>query len=104
MLNQSVAMAPAIYPTTRLKWGNVLFPAVIEITDQEVICVKKYGFFKRKTSISIRNIASIHIRNSQFSSELLFKNHNGGPPLTILGVQKADARRIREKVERIMGL
>jgi len=97
-------MAPAIYRTTRFKRGNFLFPAVIEITDQEVVCVKKYGFFKRKTRISIKNIASIHVKNTRFSAEILFKNLNGGAPLTIIGIRRSDVRHIREKVEQALGV
>lgn len=97
-------MATAIFKTTRFKRGNFLFPALVEVTDQEVICVKRYGFFKWKTRISINNIASIHLKNFQFSSELLFKNRNGGASLTVMGVRKSDAHRIREMVERILGV
>lgn len=97
-------MAPAIFKTTRFRRGNFLFPAIIEVTDQEVVRVKKYGFIKWKSSIRIQNIASIHVRNSQFSSEMLFKNLNGGKSLTVIGVQKSDVHRIREMVEEIMGV
>jgi hypothetical protein len=104
MLNHSVAMASEKFKATRLSWASLLFPVRIEITDKQIICVKWHWLWRRKSTVNIDNIASIHIRNMRFTSEILFKNLNGGVPLKIVGMNKSDARRIRHLVEKALGV
>ena len=95
-------MVQTFFRTTRFKRGNFLFPAIIEISDNEVVRVKKYFFFKVRRRISIGEIGSLHIRNSQFSSELSFKDKSGGAMLAIIGIQKSEVHRIRQMLEKSM--
>lgn len=97
-------MVPAIFRTTRLKRGNFFFPAVIEVTDQELIYIKRQWFILRKSSIRIREIASIHVKNCRFSSEFLIKRVNGGAPFLMKGIRRSDSDRIRGLVEKILGV
>lgn len=77
---------------------------MIEITPTEVIRVKKYWFLTFRRRVAIRDIASIHIRNFQFSAEILFKDEHERHLMTLIGLYKPDAHRIREMVEKILGV
>jgi hypothetical protein len=97
-------MVPAQFRSTRLKWGYLFFPPTILVTEQEVIRSRRILFITRKSSIRIQDIASMHMKNHKFSSEILIKRLRGGPPMVLEAVRRPDAHRIRELVEKILGV
>ena len=97
-------MASEHFKATRLSWDNFLFPARIEIAAQEIILVEWHWLRRRKTTVDVKNITSIHIRNMRFTSEILFKNSRGVALLKVQDLRKSDARRIRHLVESALGV
>ena len=104
MVNHSVGMASEKFKATRLTRESLLFPARIEVTDNEIICEKWSWFWRRKSKVNNKDIASIHIRNMRFTSEILFKNRKGTVLLQVAGLNKPDARQIRHLLERSLGV
>ena len=84
--------------------GNHLFPTVIEVTDQAVICHKLSWFSKDEMSISITKVASVHIKTGIWWSDILIESSGGSDPLASHGHSKADAQRIRALVEAAQGI
>ena len=93
-------MDSEIFKASRWTRGNFLFPTVIEITDRAVIRHRRTLFSRDEISISIAKIASVHIQTGFFWSTVLVESSGGTDPLTSHGHKKADARRIRELLER----
>ena len=93
-------MDSEIFKASRWTRGNFLFPTVIEVTDRAVIRHRRTLFSKDEISISIAKIASVHIQTGFFWSTILIESSGGTDPLISRGHKKADARRIRELLER----
>jgi len=92
-------MPSETFKASRWTRGNFLFPTYIEVTDKAVIRRKRSWFNSDEMSISIRNVASVHIKTGMIWSEVLIESSGGSYPLTSHGHTKGDARRIRELVE-----
>ena len=92
-------MASEIFKASRWTRGNLLFPTYIEVTDKSVVRRKRSWFRLDEMSISIRNVASVHIKTGLIWSEILIESSGGSDPLASHGHTKSDARRIRDLVE-----
>ena len=68
-----------------------------------MIRIKKFWFLKFRKRISFSEIVSLHIRNFQFSSELVLKRNDGKAPLVLIGIQKNEVHLIRQLVEKKLG-
>ncbi len=84
--------------------GNRLFPTSIEVTERAVIRHKRSWFSNDEMSISISNVASVHIKIGMIWSDILIESTGGSDPVTSHGHTKDDARRIRELIESAQGL
>ncbi len=84
--------------------GNRLFPTSIEVTERAVIRHKRSWFSNDEMSISISNVASVHIKTGMIWSDILIESTGGSDPVTSHGHTKDDARRIRELIESAQGL
>jgi hypothetical protein len=87
------------FQASRWTRGNFLFPTVIEVTDRAVLRRKRSWFSMDEISISIRKVASVHIKTGMVWSEIVIESSGGSDPLTSNGHSKADARRIKELIE-----
>jgi hypothetical protein len=87
------------FKASRWTRGNFLFPTYIEVTDKAVIRRKRSWFNRDEMSISIRNVASVHIKTGLIWSEILIESSGGSDPLSSHGHTKGDAQRIRELIE-----
>ena len=92
-------MEQEYFKASRWTRGNHLFPTVIEVNDQAIVCHKRSWFSKDEISISITKVASVHIRTGVFWSDILIESTGGSDPFKSHGHRKADAQRIRELVE-----
>jgi hypothetical protein len=93
-------MDSEIFRASRWTSGNHLFPTVIEVSDWAVIRHKHSWFSKDEISISISKVASVHIKTGIIWSDILIESSGGTDPLASHGHTKADAKRIRELVEK----
>ena len=97
-------MDSEIFRASRWTSGNHLFPTIIEVTDQAVVRHKRSWFSKDEISISITKVSSVHIKTGIIWSDILIESSGGSDPLTSHGHTKADAQRIRARVENAQGI
>jgi hypothetical protein len=98
-LIHSFLMASETFKASRWTRGNFLFPTHIEVTDKAVIRHKRSWFSRDEMSMSIRNVASVHIKTGMIWSEILIESSGGSDPLASHGHTKSDAQRIRQMIE-----
>ncbi|HTR67142.1 MAG TPA: hypothetical protein VMH85_15290 [Terriglobales bacterium] len=86
---------------TASRWtrGNFFFPTRIVVTPQRVSRVKPRLFGSNEESISISQVASVHIATGMIWSNIVIESSAGTDPVTSHGHRKADAKRIRDLIE-----
>jgi hypothetical protein len=87
------------FVASRWTAGNHFFPARITVTPEHVLRVKPRVFGSDEESIAIAKVASVHIKTGLFFSEIVIESSGGVDPIVSKGHRKADAKRIREKIE-----
>ena len=92
-------MEPEIFVASRFTEGNLLFPTRIIITEHAVMRRKRSWFSVNEESIHIRNVASVSITTGILWSDIRIESTGGSDPITSHGHTKADARRIKERIE-----
>jgi len=86
---------------TASRWtrGNLFFPTRIVVNNLRVSRVKPRLFGSNEESISIGQVASVHISTGLIWSNIVIESSAGTDPLTSHGHRKRDAQRIRDLVE-----
>src|SRR5262249_22529261 len=88
-----------IFKASRWTKGNLFFPTRIEVSPLRVTRIKPRLFGSNEESISISQVASVHISTGMIWSNILIESSAGTDPLTSHGHRKKDARRIRDLIE-----
>ena len=89
-----------IFKASRWTARNLLFPVRIEITPHHVLRVTPRLLGSDEESIAMAKVASVNIRTGLIWSEIRIDSSGGSNPIVSHGHRKADARRIRELIER----
>lgn len=89
-----------IFTASRMTRGNFLFPTRIEVSPERVLRVKPRAFGQDEESIAMGKVASVQIKVGLMFSDIRIDSSGGSNPLTSHGHSKADARRIRELIEK----
>jgi hypothetical protein len=86
---------------TASRWtkGNLMFPTVIEISDQAVTRRKRRWLGCDEMSFGLSKVASVHIRTGLVWSDILIESTGGADPMSSHGHTKSDAVRIRDLIE-----
>jgi len=86
---------------TASRWtrGNLLFPTRVVVSPLRVSRVKSRLFGSNEESISISQVASVHISTGMIWSDIVIESSAGTDRLTSHGHRKADAMRIRDLIE-----
>jgi len=87
------------FAASRWTKGNLFFPTRIVVTPQRVSRVKPRMFGSSEESISISQVASVHISTGMIWSDIVIESSAGTDPITSHGHRKADAKRIRDLIE-----
>jgi hypothetical protein len=87
------------FVASRWTKGNLFFPTRIVVTPQRVSRVKPRLFGNNEESISISQVASVHISTGMIWSDIVIESSAGTDPITSHGHRKGDAQRIRDLVE-----
>jgi len=87
------------FKASRWTKGNLFFPTRIIVTPQRVSRVKPRLFGSSEESISILQVASVHISTGVIWSDILIESSAGTDPITSHGHRKRDAVRIRDLIE-----
>ena len=88
-----------VFTASRWTKGNLFFPTRIVVTPQRVSRVKPRMFGSNEESISITQVASVHISTGMIWSDIVIESSAGTDPITSHGHRKADAQRIRDLIE-----
>lgn len=95
----SAAPQSETFAASRWTQGNFFFPTRIEVNPQRVSRIKPRFFGSNEESISIPQVASVHISTGILWSEIVIESTGGTDPITSHGHRKADAQRIRDLIE-----
>src|SRR5215813_7032116 len=87
------------FQASRWTKGNLFFPTRIIVTPQRVSRVKPRMFGSNEESISISQVASVHIATHVVWSDILIESSAGTDPIRSHGHRKGDAVRIRDLIE-----
>jgi len=87
------------FVASRWTKGNLLFPTRIVVNAQRVSRIKPRLFGSNEESISITQVASVHISTGIFWSDIVIESTGGTDPITSHGHRKADAERIRDLIQ-----
>jgi hypothetical protein len=79
--------------------GNLLFATRLVVSPLHVVRVKPRLFGSNEESISIPQVASVHISTGVFRSDIRIESTGGTDPIVSHGHRKADAQRIRDLIE-----
>jgi hypothetical protein len=79
--------------------GNLLFATRIVVSPLHVVRVRPRLFGSNEESISIPQVASVHISTGVFWSDIRIESTGGTDPIVSHGHRKADAQRIRDLIE-----
>ncbi len=79
--------------------GNLLFATRLLVSPLHVVRVKPRLFGSNEESISISQVASVHISTGVFWSDICIESTGGTDPILSHGHRKADAQRIRDLIE-----
>jgi len=91
--------ASETFTASRWTRGNLFFPTRIVVSPLRVSRVKSRLFGSNEESISISQVASVHISTGMIWSDIVIESSAGTDPLTSHGHRKADAQRIRDLIE-----
>jgi hypothetical protein len=87
------------FAASRWTRGNLFFPTRILVSPLRVSRIKARFFGSNEESISIGQVASVHISTGMIWSNIVIESSAGTDPLTSHGHRKADAQRIRDLIE-----
>lgn len=89
-----------VFTASRLTSGNFFFPVRIEVSRERVSRIKPSLFGSNEESIPLSKVASVNIQTGLIWSTIRIDSTGGSNPITSRGHSKADARTIRDLVER----
>src|ERR1700753_286356 len=99
MTNAPPAAQSEIFTASRWTKGNLFFPTRIVVSPLRVSRVKSRMFGSNEESISIGQVASVHIATGMIWSNIVIESSAGTDPMLSHGHRKADAIRIRDLIE-----
>ena len=90
----------SVFTASRWTRGNHLFPVRIEVSRARVARIKPRLVGANEESIPISKVASVNITTGLIWAEIRIDSSGGSNPILSHGHSKADARRIRDLIER----
>ena len=95
----SANSAPETFVASRWTRGNLFFPTRISVSLLRVSRIKPRLFGSDEESISISQVASVHISTGMIWSDIVIESSAETDPMSSHGHRKADAQRIRDLIE-----
>ena len=90
-----------VFTASRWTAGNLLFPVRIEVTPERVLRIKPSLLGSNEESIPISKVASVNIQTGLLWADIRIDSTGGSNPILSHGHRKADARTLRDLVERL---
>ena len=88
-----------VFRASRWSRGNRLFPTQVLITPTSVVHYTPEVVGRKEHSIHIAHVASVSIDTNLLFSNVLIETSGGVAPVTCHGHRKADALRIKQRIE-----
>lgn len=89
-----------VFTASRWTSGNRLFPVRIEVNPSRITRIKPRLLGSNEESIAIPKVASVNIQTGLIWSDIRIDSVGGSNPIVSHGHCKADARAIRDLIER----
>ncbi len=89
-----------VFTASRWTSGNRFFPVRLEISPNRVTRIKPKLIGSNEESIPMAKVASVHIETGLIWSDIRIDSTGGSHPIVSHGHRKADARAIRDLIER----
>lgn len=83
--------------------GNLLFPTVIEVTDQALIRRKRNWWKVSEITMHLSRVASVGIEKGLMFADLRIESSGGGEDIVSHGHWKSDAERVQALVQEWQG-
>ena len=90
-----------VFTASRLTRGNRLFPTQVAIGPASVVQHKARWIGREEQSIHIAHVASVTIQTGALFSNVVIETSGGSEPIVCHGHSKADAVRMKEKIEEL---
>jgi hypothetical protein len=90
-----------VFTASRWTSGNLIFPVRIEVNQNRVTRIKPRLIGSNEESIAIDKVASVNIQTGLIWSDIRIDSAGGSNPIVSHGHRKADARAIRDLIERL---
>jgi hypothetical protein len=90
-----------IYQSSRLTSGNLFFPDTLSVESDGVHYQKRKLLGSSEEVISFRHISSIRIQSGILFASLVIETSGGSQPIVMIGLSKADAKDIKESIQRL---
>jgi hypothetical protein len=95
-----MAEEKSVFIASRMTADNFIFPVRLEITPARVTRIKPSLLGSDEESISMSKVASVNIKTGLIWSSIRIDSAGGTNPILSHGHTKADARAIRDLIER----
>jgi hypothetical protein len=92
---------PQQYRSSRLSSGNLWFPDTISVDADGVHYQKRRLLGSTEEVVNFRHIASVRVQNGILFATLSVETAGGSQPVIIQGLRKADAKAVRESIQRM---
>ena len=93
--------AGEVFTASRLTRGNRLFPTQVAIGPASVVQHKPRWIGREEQSIHLSHVASVTIQTGALFSNVVIETSGGSEPIVCHGHSKADAVRMKEKIEEL---
>ncbi len=93
-------MTGDVFRASRWTRGNHLFPTQVAVTPASVVQHTPRWIGAHEESIHITHVASVAVDTHLMFADVLFETSGGSDPIPCHGHGKADARRMKELIER----
>ena len=89
-----------VFRASRISSGNHLFPTQVLITPNTVVQYTPRWFGRQEQTIHLAHVSSVNIKTGILLSNVFIETSGGSDPIACHGHRKADARRMKELIEK----
>jgi hypothetical protein len=89
------------FMASRWTSGNRIFRDIVGVEPDGIHYVKHRLFGSSEETINFRQISSIRVETGMLFATITIESSGGSQPVTIHGLWKKDAKRVRELVQRV---
>ena len=89
-----------VFRASRISSGNHLFPTQVLISPTSVVQYTPRWIGRQEQTIHLAHVSSVNIKTGLLLSDVFIETSGGSDPIACHGHRKADARRMKELIEK----